>query len=273
MLGVVLLLVVCLISGAYSNPVPTSNILKELGDQANNPLVQLIGQAFEDTENALYEKIRNRELDIFQVASFGENETVLNLVCELMKCGVWSEWSACTSPHEFSMKTKTRQCGVNTTLCTYGPDEAYNLTKSEVCSRSEYSLPKYICPPDYEIVNGRFCLKYVTDTATQERARQQCMTDVGGDLIHVDNADKQEALYQFSRDRGFTSTDIWLNGKRDAKARPWTYTYGDPNPSYENWSSGEPSNGSSELCKVYDDNKWWDRECYNSYPFVCEIVI
>jgi len=254
----------------------TWQVLQKLGKEFKVPLLEMLGSAFQHTEESVFKQIQEREEEVFNNTSSPQDDTFMGSVCEMMRCGVWSEWTECeTGPYAFSMQTQTRQCGLSNPLCTYDNNQVRSETRSRPCRSKEFTPPrppKPSCPSTYTVVNEQFCLKYVSSGMEQLSAEQACVVD-GGHLIHVDSMEAKEALHKFLSDIGVESNVIWLNGRREVKSGPFIYTYGDRDTSFVNWSSGEPSNGSIEFCKGSESSPrvMGDRECTNDYASVCEI--
>ena len=55
----------------------------------------------------------------------------------------------------------------------------------------------------------------------------------------------------------------------------WIWTDGTPF-NFTKWNSGEGAGGITQNCLALytlsgHDERWYDRECFESYPFICEI--
>ena len=73
----------------------------------------------------------------------------------------------------------------------------------------------------------------------------------------------------------YSSDEFWLGGTDSDEEGNWTWTDGTPF-NYTYWASGEGSAGITQNClainvrETYSGN-WYDQECFESHPYVCEI--
>jgi hypothetical protein len=105
-------------------------------------------------------------------------------------------------------------------------------------------------------------------------ARTHCQQQLLGELVHVGDA-AENAFVQ-----AHVGDDSWLGGNDVAVAGTWRWSddasqfwVSGATPSYANWASGEPNNGSgNEQCaQMYTSGLWDDRACADQLAFVCEI--
>jgi len=254
----------------------TADFLIDLGFKHGDTTMQMLGAAFRDIEETLTAKILNREIAEFQGMMTADNKTLQDSTCGLLECSQWSAWSTCShSPRflGFGVASRNRSCGVNGTFCTYPAESNRNETQTRVCNHNS-PLPK-TCPSNYQTVSVRsdvFCLMYVGRSLSHNMATDNCRSEAG-ELVNVNTRAKARALQQVIGPGSSNSlgTTVWINGERRSVGSPWEFTYGTA-PDFDNWNGGEPSNGSTELCKVAFPRFWFDRSCSNTYLSVCEYL-
>ena len=68
------------------------------------------------------------------------------------------------------------------------------------------------------------------------------------------------------------SVYLWLGGTDADEEGNWIWTDGTPF-NYTRWYSGEGAGGITQNCLALYTNyeQWYDYECFESYPYVCEI--
>ncbi|XP_070569363.1 C-type lectin domain family 4 member G-like [Ptychodera flava] len=109
---------------------------------------------------------------------------------------------------------------------------------------------------------------YVYALYTYDEARIICV-GMGGDLAIVDDADENMFLQQYTRG----AYRIWI-GLSDVAEEGKMVWVDNSEPSYTNWSNGEPSDtsGSENCVHIWEnkDGQWNDSGCENLRGFVCE---
>ncbi|XP_053391517.1 C-type lectin lectoxin-Thr1-like [Mercenaria mercenaria] len=145
----------------------------------------------------------------------------------------------------------------------------------ELKNRDRVGICGGFCPKDYNVTKNGFCVKLYSDkqrTQTQVSAEQQCQDD-GGHLMNIDSEEKYEDVSSLLK--GFSS-GVWIDGHRKDVSSPWQYKYGSQKGFFK-WKSGQPSNGSNELCLlIYLSSGttlvWYDNTCGSNYYNLCEII-
>jgi hypothetical protein len=226
--------------------------LRELGMKLKLPKLRMIGKAIE-----------NMEIKIESGIEKLENETARK-ICDLNHCLPWTDWSKCSSNiHLFGSKFRTRQCSIDVTTCKV---DTFN-SKTE----KEFGICGGFCPESYNITKNGFCLKLFSDKLrNMAEAELQCQED-SGHLINIDSEIKYDDVGSIMQ--GFSSS-VWIDGKRKDVRSPWTFTYGTQKGFFK-WYSGQPSNGSTELCirvHPYSVIQWRDHPCNIKFYSICEIL-
>jgi len=218
--------------------------LTSLGKKMNSPLLQLVGHAF-----------TNFEVDIHQK------------ICQT--CDVWSPWTECSAGYirSFGIRSRSRHCWHEQIKCNRGGKMTLE-NESTVCIGK--------CPQNYTYSNNtRLCLGLHTDKQTKQNANTICQSE-GGYLLNTDTQERLDAAVTMAK--GASIGTLYIDGQRTVAGGSWSFTNGvDPekNGLPSNWSSGEPTNGATELCKVLENASgkyvWYDRGCDTTYAFICEM--
>lgn len=223
----------------------TGEKLVNISLAVNNTLLKMIGHLLVNLEESLQTKL-----------------------CQMNPCTDWTIWTRCsaTGLESFGFQTRMRTCWYKSSrpCAKDGGDIVEN--ESRVCESN--------CGNGYNVSKNGYCLKAYSTKMSQPEAEKQCQQD-NGHLMNIDTdlrwTDHVEIAKQMSL------ADIWIDGTRSVAGGSWTYLTGsDPSKNDVNqWISGEPSNRSNELCKVSDKSGvsryWYDRNCSDEYPFICEI--
>ncbi|KAL4231989.1 C-type lectin (CTL) or carbohydrate-recognition domain (CRD) [Mactra antiquata] len=178
----------------------------------------------------------------------------------LHPCEVWSPWTPCDANVRgyYGTRTRTRQCVDKSS-------SEINTYKNE----TDIGLCEGKCPPGSNITTHGFCLKLHLNKLYHNSAEAFCESE-GSYLINIDSAEKHEDVKNMLSGFGLS---IHIDGRRATSSSPWVYKYGSQQP-FVTWASGEPDNGSSELCLIFYavDNTWYDVSGTSSRPFVCESI-
>ncbi|XP_060562196.1 uncharacterized protein LOC132721840 [Ruditapes philippinarum] len=235
--GQVCLYVILLFSHDYCSPLEVSNItddnlingnyLINMADKMDNPLLKLLGKAFQGIEqtvseldtqamlqNEALENIGNITNNIEKISKKVAAQVVD--ICNLHPCNEWSMWTNCDAKTKgaFGTQRRMRKCGYSSELCTR-KNETKRIEKDfKLC---EYSPS---CLPSYNLTEEGFCVKLYTDTKTWFDANQQCSDD-GGHLITILSATKSslaEAI--FNR---YSVSDVWIDGIKKSSTGEWQF--------------------------------------------------
>lgn len=230
----------------------TGDTISKLGDRLNKPLLMLMGKAFSNYDQKLTVSEENTRI-------------LMQEMCKHHQCTEWTSWTACDGiKHEFGGQNRSRTCGIKSTLCP-GASQQKPEYETKLCQGR--------CPDDYTVTTSQFCLKMqISIKRNRTDAEGACVED-GGHLVNIDSAEKHSDIEGLLSTAGITSGTIWIDGLRTTKAGSWIFSYPARDSSYTNWKPGEPSNGSSEYCKVLDYSSgwfWFDRECDKTYSYICE---
>ncbi|XP_053398345.1 C-type lectin BfL-2-like [Mercenaria mercenaria] len=173
------------------------------------------------------------------------------------RCGEWTPWSSCTAGTlgYFGIKGRKRTCG-----------DELSVEKSEI----DFSICGTLCPPDYYQTANRFCVKLHMSSKSYMDADSHCQAE-GGYLINIDSHTKFTDIQNLNI---YLSNKVFIGGRRKDAHSPWMFEYGNKN-GYFRWGSGQPSNGSNELCLyIYGSSKlMYDANCQTKHPFICEIIM
>lgn len=262
--------------------------LIEMGKNLNIPLLKLLGKTLRTVENKVETLSHNISVSLKDIDEKKEDAKKLEIVranmdnlttamdnivaemCSLHPCSDWTEWSGCHASKvgNFGGQTRSRRCGLNTTYCE-------RFTESNVEYESKICEQK--CQDDYSKTKAGFCVKlYADNVNTRDDAEAVCVSD-GGHLMNIDSAAKASDVEEILSSKAIST--IWIDGRRQVAGGVWEYNYKQSDPSFSRWYSTEPSNGSSELCKVFEKKQkrngawyWWDRECHNKYNYMCFLI-
>ena len=223
----------------------TAQSLVDLGNAFNKTMLKLIGHALVNMDRDLRSQL-----------------------CHVNPCAHWTVWTNCSasSPKTFGFQTRNRACWYDGTGACDKSGNATKENESRVCEGH--------CSTDYTITTHNLCLKINPTVVTQPEAEKQCLAE-GGHLMNMDTQERRNDFVTMAKESGRDS--IWIDGTRDVASGPWSFQSGtDPEDNgLDFWKGNEPSNGSSELCKVSEISSgtryWWDRDCSSKYAFVCEI--
>jgi len=218
--------------------------LTSLGEKMNSPLLQLVGHAFTNFEDDIHQKI-----------------------CQT--CDAWSPWTACSAGYtwSFGIRSRSRHCWHEQIKCNRGGKMTFE-NESTVCIGK--------CPQNFTYSNNtRVFLRLHTDTQTKQNADTICQSECGY-LLNTDTQERLDAAVTLMK--GASITTLYIDGERTVAGGSWRFTNGvDPekNSVPNNWHTGEPSNGATELCKVFEPSSgkyfWYDRNCDSTFAFVCEM--
>ncbi|XP_060596177.1 C-type lectin-like [Ruditapes philippinarum] len=191
-------------------------------------------------------------------------------MCRLHPCSEWSEWSKCDAIHqgEFGGQTRSRTCGVNTTLCKHY-NEPINVIDTRLCEG--------VCPKDYTATSHGFCLKfYDKERLYRDDAEKVCQGD-GGHLVNVDSEIKVIDVNDTILQQIFSADVIWIDGRKSVQGDPWTYGYKSSDPSFTFWGHDDPDNRVNDLCIMYHYEtstnnlwRWFDYPCDKKFAFICQ---
>ncbi|KAL4219362.1 hypothetical protein ACF0H5_021942 [Mactra antiquata] len=172
----------------------------------------------------------------------------------------WTNWSPCTVRTQgyFGSRTRTR-------ICNY--DKKDENTNHVIKSANELCEGK--CPSDYNITKHGYCIKFYTEKVGNDDAVTQCRND-GGYLINIESKQKHDDLKELLQ--GY-NVYVHVGGRRINVSSPWIYEYGRQKRFLE-FHSGQPSNGSTELCLCLNGSTrlLHDTTCSSKFAFLCEIV-
>ena len=237
----------------------TGQALIDMGIKLNKTSLKFIGKIMSRVESQINE-VRS--------ASY-KTADVIAEICRLHPCSEWSEWSKCdaTQHGEFGGQSRSRNCGLNTTLCKH-------YTKPTVVQDTR--VCEFLCPKDYTSSGHGFCLKlYGNEKIARDDAEKVCQGD-GGHLVNVDSAIKVK--YVNETIQGAYSGDLlWIDGRRSKNSDPFTYGYKSTDPSFTFWGDNDPDNGANDLCIMYHKAsstnniwRWFDYSCDSKYAFICQ---
>jgi hypothetical protein len=112
-------------------------------------------------------------------------------------------------------------------------------------------------------------MKLYTITKSNADAQKQCEAD-GANLVKIDTKSK---LNDIGKLTGISTLGhIYIDGVRKDPNSAWVFTT--PTRSiFFNWATGQPDNGSDQLCIVVrgSDKLMWDAKCSIKRYFICEI--
>ncbi|XP_060554971.1 uncharacterized protein LOC132715888 [Ruditapes philippinarum] len=227
--------------------------LYNVGKNYNMTLLSIIGKA-----------LKNIESDVREVAEE---------MCRLHRCREWTEWSDCDvsvdKQRRVGVKTRSRTCGENTTMC-----ERYGLSRTVLDNKVCES--KFRCPKEYNFTTNGFCLKYYAGPKSWDNAEAVCRSD-GGHLVRVDSELKAKDVNDTLLAQSPTSNMVWIDGRRSVQGGPWSYGYKAIDPIFSYWGDNDPDNGPTDLCMLYHKYantkflwRWFDCQCHSSIPFICQ---
>ncbi len=147
------------------------------------------------------------------------------------------------------------------------------------CTQTDpaYCGPKG-CPAGFLAYSSKTYLRYDTAAGSWDSARAHCQS-IGGDLVSINNAGEQTAVYE-----GLVGTgrhDVWI-GLSDSAAEGTFKWVDGTTPSYTNWYTGNPDDGYfNEDCVEMNyknhpqTGKWNDFRCSDgegdNTGFICEL--
>lgn len=239
-----------------TNEAMTGDDIVKLGIRLNKPILRLIGS----TLNLFLKNITD--------VNIKQKDDLAREMCRLHPCTEWSEWTKCDASGwgKFGGQNRNRTSGYNSSLCQ-GVKVSKVEYETKVCQR--------YCRENYTFTSHGFCIKlYVTDKKTRQDAESVCVAD-GGYLINIDSAVKQGDVESMLAKNSITSGTFYIDGLRTVAGGDWAFSSPSTDKSFAKWHPSEPSNASGELCKVLEFHSGWvwcDRECTNSYNYICEIL-
>jgi len=98
-------------------------------------------------------------------------------------------------------------------------------------------------------------------------ARDACYSS-GRFLATITSQAEHDEANAVLSNTGFLGQYVWLGAEKTVSGGPFAWVTGEPF-SYAAFQPGEPSNGSTENCLV-TNGLWWDRQCINAYPYLCQ---
>lgn len=136
------------------------------------------------------------------------------------------------------------------------------------------------CPAGFAAYGGHTYLRFDTTAGSWDSARAHCQS-IGGDLVSINNAQEQDAVYN-----GLVGTgrhDIWI-GLTDSVTEGQFKWVDGTTPVYTNWHTGNPDDGYfNEDCVELNykshpqTGKWNDFRCSDgegdNTGFICEVPV
>jgi len=182
---------------------------------------------------------------------------IQNLRCDLDNCDTWSEWTSdILYKGQFGVKTRSRDCWYSSCDKT-----------GEKLVENDSEIFEGKCPTSYNITDGKYCLAYHQTLMNYSTAHQLCAKD-GGHIINVDTKERYDLAQKYASAGG-----IHIQGERRVAGGPFFDDAGkrvEERPFFK-WASGNPSNGSTELCLVLYSSGGKDRSCSYNFYVLCEI--
>ena len=217
--------------------------LIKLGQSFNNSMLKLVGNAFENLEEAVVHKL-----------------------CKKNPCTLWTHWTNCTANgiKAFGYQTRLRKCWYNSTDACAQDGTVTIETASKVCEGQ--------CKSDYTITKHGFCLKFRATRVDHLQAEKICQSE-GGYMINVDT---KERLIDFTAIAN-TTLFILVDGTRTNVNARFSYRVGgDPVANgVVKWRKGQPGNEAKQFCiatrLINGTIYWFDAYCSFEGAFVCEI--
>ncbi|XP_052805748.1 uncharacterized protein LOC128235073 [Mya arenaria] len=219
------------------------SVLIKIGDNMNSPFMKLVGHAFRNMERKIEKQM-----------------------CKT--CSEWSPWSLCSAVESatFGVRSRSRPCWYQQKDCVKSGRKTFE---------NETALCEGFCSPGFNFTQGGLCLSLHVFKLDKHSAEQSCQK-YGGHILNTDTEDRWNQAIAIAASENIDV--LWVDGQRSQKGGEWSFIHGhDPetNGVTSKWLTGEPSNGSSELCRVIDFEQggytWCDRSCTSEYPFICEI--
>ncbi|XP_070564553.1 cubilin-like [Ptychodera flava] len=128
------------------------------------------------------------------------------------------------------------------------------------------------CPEDYEAGTGGKCYRFVEEGSSWDDARRECMTDLNGDLVIVND----EAELDFLRSKMLGST-FWIGLSYMEWDRDWQWVDCSSMTRWqrEQWQGTVPRNPNDvgdETCAASNGN-WTGYHCDTLHSYVCELNV
>jgi len=98
-------------------------------------------------------------------------------------------------------------------------------------------------------------------------ARDACLSS-GRFLATITSQAENDNVNAFLSSAGFLNQDVWLGANRTVPRGSFFWENGEMF-SFSAYKSGQPTYNATENC-LLTNGQWWDRECENKYPFLCE---
>ncbi|KAM5157095.1 tetranectin isoform 2-T2 [Mantella aurantiaca] len=147
--------------------------------------------------------------------------------------------------------------------------------RQEVNHLKEQQSLQTICLKGTKTLNK--CFLAIFEPKTYHQASDDCIAQ-GGILSTPDTRDENNFLNDYVRKTLGLSSEIWIGINDMANEGSWVDMTGS-RISFKHWQTGttfEPDGGKQENCASLSeaaDGKWFDKNCKEELPFVCQFAI
>ena len=119
-----------------------------------------------------------------------------------------------------------------------------------------------------EFDTGGVCYSISVDRASWHVAKATCAMN-GGRLARILNGDMSDEIERIIKEQDVTE-DYWIGLERVGNTEQFQWTDG-TNPTYNQWSNGNPMQGYSCVGVNGNSNSWVSIDCNDNNYYICEI--